>query len=1298
MEHGRVIDGRFAIEALAGTGGMGAVYRARDRTSGGLVALKILLSGLGDAAARRFEREAEALAALRHPAIVRYVAHGVTGEGQAYLAMEWVDGESLGDRLARGPLDVAGTVRLGIGLSSALAAAHRQGLIHRDVKPRNVLLEEGDLDRARLADFGLARALAGDPSLTRTGVMLGTPGFMSPEQARGLADIDARADVFALGCVLYQCLAGKPAFRNEDGDDALAVLLRAVTDEPTALAAVRPDVPAPLVDLVTRMLAKDRDARPAHGGAVLDALTAIEPLALAAAPGPGGPSPARAPAPALTTVEQTLTCVVLVRCPDPSTVRDVEPAIKAIVKRRGADLEVLADGSALVTVPGTGAPTDHAACAARCALALRPLLPDARVALVLGRKPRDAGTAAGEVLDRAVALLHEEDAPGIRLDDGVVGLLEGSFDVVAKEGRLFLGGERDAQTAARTLLGRVTPFVGRDREMAILEATLAECVESEQARAVVVIGAAGVGKSRLRQEFLRAVRARGDGVAVWIGRAEAVSAGPSAGPLGQALRGALSIREGEPAAARRQKLRDRIAQRFEGDDVDRLAAFLGNLVGVPAAAGEGVRLQAARQNALLMADQTRRAFEDFLDREAAAQPILLVLEDLHWADHASVDLVDAALRTLDDRPLFVLATARPEVTARFPRLWAGRSILSLPLGELPRKHAERLARAALGPDAPASAVAAVVDRGGGHAFFLEELVRAVAAGRGGALPPTVLAMVEARLEVLEPEARRVLRAASVFGEVFWRGGVHALASGQGGARRVDDWLAVLADAELIVPRTSSRFAGEDELAFRHAIHREVAYATLTGADRTLGHRLAGAWLDRAGEGRAAVLAGHFERGGDLPSAARHHLRAAEQALAVNDLDALVAHAERAAACGLEGADVGMLRLFEAQARRWRGEFEATERLAAEAMDRLVPGSAPWLAAATERVVGSGGRGEVAALEDAASRILAAPALPDPAAAGVRTIGMARATVFLSRLGRSLGDVTAAWLDYHEPSEADPTVLGRVWEARAWRALIAGDSAASHRAFAAAVASFEQAGDTRSACSAAVSAGAVLMYLGAYADAARSLESAVRDTERLGLANAAAGAKHNLGLVLARLGRLDEGRAIEEAALRIATEQGDVRICCGSHIYLAEILLLAGDLAAAEEEARSAVTAASQVMPLRCSALATLAHVLLARGASGEALPVAAEGMELLATLGGIEDGEANLRLAYAETLAARGDVDAARAACALACRRLFERAEKIGDLDARRSFLERVPEHARTISLARAMGAIGDAEAGATTI
>src|SRR5262249_23705252 len=158
---------------------------------------------------------------------------------------------------------------------------------------------------------------------------------------------------------------------------------------------------------------------------------------------------------------------------------------------------------------------------------------------------------------------------------------------------------------------------------------------------------------------------------------------------------------------------------------------------------------------------------------------------------------------------------------------------------------------------PSETIAALVDRSGGNAFYLEELIRAVAQRNETALPQAVLSMVQARLMRLNPDARRILRAASVFGDVFWRDGILSLVGGAEQMSRVDAWRDDLARSEIIVHHAASRLRDEEAYAFRHQLLREAAYAMLTDDDRKLGHRLAGRWLVRAGEDDGAVLAEHF---------------------------------------------------------------------------------------------------------------------------------------------------------------------------------------------------------------------------------------------------------------------------------------------------------------------------------------------------------------------------------------------------------------------------------------------------------
>src|SRR5262245_16457075 len=201
MEPGDVLRGRFEIEHRVTAGGMAQIFRARDRASQDPVAVKVMLDGQSQQALR-FMREAALLSDLRHPGIVQYVADGTTEAGEPYLVMEWLEGEDLSHRLERGgALDIHDALTLISQVAGALAVAHERGIIHRDIKPSNLFLLGGHIDRVKVLDFGIAR-LTGATALTRVDTMIGTPAYMAPEQARSERAVDARVDVFALGCVL----------------------------------------------------------------------------------------------------------------------------------------------------------------------------------------------------------------------------------------------------------------------------------------------------------------------------------------------------------------------------------------------------------------------------------------------------------------------------------------------------------------------------------------------------------------------------------------------------------------------------------------------------------------------------------------------------------------------------------------------------------------------------------------------------------------------------------------------------------------------------------------------------------------------------------------------------------------------------------------------------------------------------------------------------------------------------------------------------------------------------------------
>ena len=265
MKPGTVIDQRFVIDRLAGEGGMGTVYRALDRANGDApVALKVL-QRIVQSDVERFRREADTLRFVSHPAVLRYVCDGAHGP-DAFLVTEWLDGEDLQERLAREGMTLAETISLARRVASALDAVHEHGLVHRDLKPSNLFLVDRQPEKLKLLDFGLARMGHTASNITQTGVLMGTPGYMAPEQARGDATLDGRADLFALGCVLYKCLTGEAPFH---GTHVVATLARILIEDPPAPSTIRGDIPSALDALVMQLLAKEPARRPANARAVL---------------------------------------------------------------------------------------------------------------------------------------------------------------------------------------------------------------------------------------------------------------------------------------------------------------------------------------------------------------------------------------------------------------------------------------------------------------------------------------------------------------------------------------------------------------------------------------------------------------------------------------------------------------------------------------------------------------------------------------------------------------------------------------------------------------------------------------------------------------------------------------------------------------------------------------------------------------------------------------------------------------------------------------------------------------------
>jgi len=939
-----LIASRFFIETLVGRGGMGVVYRSRDQLTGHLVALKLLHPEADTETFRRFSREAKVLASLRHPAIVSYVAHGLTEDGRPFLAMEWLEGEDLAARLARQSLSLSETLALVRRAAEALVVVHGRGIVHRDLKPSNLFLRAGNPEDLVLLDFGVARHERPSLAVTASNAVIGTPSYMAPEQASSQSDLTPRADLFSLGCVLYECLTGHPPFV---APHLAAVLAKILFSEPTPLRAVRPELPLALQSLLDRMLAKD----PAHR--IADATTLLASLqALEATSGIQGQSPTASRLPThMAGAEQQLVSVLLAAPSKRSaheSLRDTLPSserrgsLRTALSPYGARVELLADGSLVATLlPSHGTASDQAALAARCALMLKERWPEAAVVLSTGRGTLSQHLPVGEAMDRAGQLLLQlEQLPAsvsahVLMDEVTTGLLSSHFQFARlQSGLFFLTGENLSADASRPLLGKPTPCVGREQELALMELALTTCVEEPSAQALLVVAPAGMGKSRLRHEFLRRLEPRGHPVLVLVGRGDPMSSGTAYGLLGQALRIHCGIQDGQSLEDRRARLAHRMERHLPADKALEVAAFLGELCALSYPDDDNPRLRAARIDPWLMASQVTGALVTLLKAECAQHPVLLVLEDLHWGDALTVKLVGETLKALADQPLMVLALARPEVRELFPGIWA-QQVQELPLRGLSHKAGARLVREVLGPDVPDSTLKRILEQAAGNALFLEELIRVAAEGRGEMPPETVLAMLQTRLLRLDPGAREVLLAASLFGRIFWAGGVRALLGPESRPRMLEHHLRHLVELEIIEPLATSRFSSEAEYRFRHALVRDAAYGLVLDSHKPTGHRLAGEWLEQVGETSLLVLAEHYDLAQQPERAIPFYTRAAKQLFERHDMQGMLRYLDRARQMarqlGKTQEEVEIL-LDEATALDWTGDYVRSGERVREAME------------------------------------------------------------------------------------------------------------------------------------------------------------------------------------------------------------------------------------------------------------------------------------------------------------------------------------------------------------------------------
>jgi class 3 adenylate cyclase/tetratricopeptide (TPR) repeat protein len=934
---------QYLVEQRLGTGGMGVVHQARDERLGRQVALKFLPPHLkADSGAKsRFVAEARAAAALDHPGVCAIHEIGETEDGQLFIAMPLYDGETLRARLDRGRLTFDEALPIALQVARGLGHAHDAGIVHRDVKPSNiVILPDGT---AKILDFGIAQIH--ERSLAAPQMLMGTISYMSPEQASA-GPVDSRSDIWSLGIVIHEMLTGVRPFDGGDRwdrGDRQAVLQAIVTQEPRLTATSYPDVPAGIDRILRRTLAKAADQRyPSMP------VLAAELNALAAAPedriaggiighGHGHPLGGHDdPAQVSTTERRRAAVLVTVVSDYPSLVDQVTPieARRLVARLRDTAVDV---------VRGYGGLVNQAIGDEIVSLFGVPIAHD--------DDDLRAVRAALELHTRVQALQASDDAPAIRLNvqSGLhVGpvvarrLQEGPrrYDIVgapatlaarlaalAGAGTVLVSPETqrlvgpymhtaacapvvlDPQAGPVTtfqVLGEtgiatrleassrtgLTPYVGRQSELSILQAHVLR-VETGLGGVLAVAGEAGAGKSRLLYELQQGLGAA-TGPRVLRARCRAYGDGVPYGVFVQILCAALGLR---PPLANA----DAVVAKIRALDAS-LAPVLPLLLHLLSVSSEahalprhlqGEHLQAALLDALA-------TIVGVLVRD---RPLVVVVEDWHWADTGSRAAFRRVAELVGSHPLLLMVTSR--LTHEAEDDWPPQTT-RVSLARLDFAESVAIMRAVLGVHRVSDALAQrLYDRAGGNPFFLEQICTAlleqqavivrdgealISDAEGGgegalSLPETVQGVIRARLDNLDASALEIVRVASVIGWEF----DHALLAEIAPASvDLEPAIAALEAAGLIQQISVASTLG---YRFTHALTQEVCYDSLVGHQRkvlhgAIGRALASTYANRMDDG-AALLAHHFGRAEDWPVAIHFGRRAAERAIALSEFaDAL----------------------------------------------------------------------------------------------------------------------------------------------------------------------------------------------------------------------------------------------------------------------------------------------------------------------------------------------------------------------------------------------------------------------------
>lgn len=928
----RTIAGKYEILGELGRGGMGVVYKAKDTKLMRTVALKFLPPELtSDQKYKdRFILEAQAASALDHPNICTIHEINETDDEEIFIAMPCYEGETLKIRIQGKPLPIDLAIDIAIQVAQGLKKAHSKGIVHRDIKSANIMITSDGV--VKILDFGLA-SLTGDSVKTRTAAIMGTAAYMSPEQAEGEA-VDNRTDFWSLGVVLYEMLTGQMPF---EGENSLAIIHSILNKSPIPPTELRKEIPTAFERIILKCLRREQGSRYQSVKSILSDLTKLQSVIEREELGVSDDQ-IRKPE-TKKEAERRRATVLFVEIIGYSEMIEREDAedvasimtrcfkmLSFIEEKYGGRINKITESSFRILFGIPEAVEDASKKAVNAAIELRNqiksfrqrenlLIPfDVKVGIETGMVivgameilAREDYVVMGETVDRASQLKDLSTVGQIMVGPSTYKYTKEDFEYRPPMSMILRG--KKGQISVYELLS-VKPkihrlglgsdrmvfsdMVGRDSELDKLQLHMWKVINGEGS-VVNVVGEAGIGKSRLIAELQKKDDVKK--VCLLKGRALSIGKNLSFHPLIDIIKNWARIEENDSGAESFRKFENACMSTYP-EGAAEIVPFVATLMGMKLSGDYNKRIQGIEGEAL--EKLILKNLRDLFVKIAEKKPLIIVIEDLHWADSTSIEFFESLYRLAENNRILFINVFRPDYVNTSERV--SRTIENrykhfsseIFLVSLDEKHSEDLIYNLLKIKGLSPNIREIiVKRAGGNPFFLEEIVRSfiddgvieLEEGKfrvtekidSVVIPETINEVIMARIDKFEEETKSLLKVASVIGRNFF---YKILADVAEETDEIEERLEFLKERQLILER--HRMA-ELEYLFKHALAQEATYSSILVKKRKelhlkIANSIASIFSERIHE-FYGMLAFHYSKGEDLDKAEDFLVKAGGEAL------------------------------------------------------------------------------------------------------------------------------------------------------------------------------------------------------------------------------------------------------------------------------------------------------------------------------------------------------------------------------------------------------------------------------------